>query len=275
VSANPIRFVPLDAADLERWHRPTRYDWLPRLPCVPVADTELLHLGHYAPLVLDLTEALPRVVLLLDPGLLRTPLTLPDGRWRAPYAPMALRALPFGFVSPAGQTIGIAPELAARGEGAGEVLRADMRNVPAFAPTALLLERLQAGSTRLSEAAKMLLAADVCAPLVLPETSLLRDRALFALHPERMRRLSARQAAAFSVDQILGLDLLAACLFSQRHLSREVRLEIETDGEVHTGRVPASHDVPEPLDLPMLVDDSPLFSFEQFTQARAAHHGNA
>lgn len=259
-----MRFLPVDDSAVTRWSRPARLDFLHRLRAVPVADTELLHLSHYCPVVVALAEDGPRVAVLLDPALLRLSPVGRDGRWRHPYAPIALRNLPF-WPGARRAEISVAPELVGDAADDGFAMRdQEGRPTEQFAAVVTWIERLQHGMRRLSDAAKLLVAADVLAPLgvVQPRTLQAKDTGYWTVSPDKFNALEAERAAALSADACLPLDLAAACLFSRRLLARSISL-IESENEKR--RDPAERaplDFVEPLDLHVRLDSSPLFSLD-------------
>ncbi len=264
----PLRFQPLCDSAVERWSRPARFDFLDRLPSVPIADTELLHLSHYCPVMISLTEDGPRVVILLDATMLLSEPINANGRWRAPYMPIALRSLPF-WVGASAADIVIAPELAVQ-EGHEDFALRDAAGKPSeqFAAVNAWIDRLRQGMVRLTEAAKLLVAADVLTPLLINKPGIPApvETGFCTVSPEKFHALDGVRAAALSVDKCLPLDLAAACLFSRRLLARRVMLQ---KIEAAEAQVPAENrraDIVEPLDLHVQLDNSSLFSFEVFAQ---------
>jgi hypothetical protein len=267
----PIRFHPVCNSGVERWSKPRRFDFLDRLPVAPIADTELLHLAHYCPVVISLTDDGPRVLILLDPALMLTAQADRSGRWRPPYVPIALRGLPFWpGTKPA--EVHVAPELVAEAGDEGFALL-DASGDPSeqFATIVAWIERLQLGMRRLSEAVKVLVAADLLTPLEVQRTGVPEPTGYLTVSPDKLNALSNARVAALTTDRCLPLDLAAACLFSRRLLARQVRLQKAQDVEI---TVPAENskeiDFVKPLDIGVKLDTSPLFSFELFSS-----HGSA
>lgn len=258
----PLRFLPLDDSAVTRWRRPARLDFLHRLRLAPIADSELLHLSHYCPVAITLGDGGPRVGILLDPAMLRASPVGADGRWRHPYAPIALRNLPFRPGRRRAE-IEIAPELLDDGD--GHALRDDAgQPTEQFAKIAIWIERLRQGMRRLGEAAKLLVAAGVLAPLAIagPDAPRPAETGFWTIDPHAFDALPAERAAALSADGCLPLDLAAACLFSRRLLARSISI-LTTDAA--TPRAPAVRtpdDFVEPLDLHVRLDSSPLFSVD-------------
>jgi hypothetical protein len=273
--AAPLRFLPMADARLERWTRPRRFDFLDQMPTVPIADTEVLHLSHYCPVVISLSEEGPRVAILLDPALAQPSQIGRDGRWNAPYTPMALRSLPF---RPGARRteIEIAVELAAERHERGFALR-DTSGKPTheFAVVLTLVDRLHQGMRCLCEAAKLLVAADILTNVLVTEPGSVTpaETQFLTVSPQRFAELPASRAAALSIDRCLPLDLLTACLHSQRLLSPRISLREVAAGDM--GQSPSvvsgGPELVEQLDLHVRLDDSPLFSFERLQQAAADH----
>ncbi|WP_342362790.1 SapC family protein [Terrarubrum flagellatum] len=266
-----MRFLPVDESVVTRWTRLERFDFLHRLRTAPVADTELLHLSHYCPIIIMLAEEGPRVAALLDPAMLQSNPVGKDGRWLRPYAPIALRNLPFW---PGARRAGIevAPELVGASADDGFPVRdREGRASEQYAAVVTWIERLQQGMRRLSEAAKLLIAADVLAPLGRLQPGMLNaeETGYFTVSPDRLNALAADRAAALSADRCLPLDLAAACLFSRRLLARSVSLIAREPTSSGAPRENYSEFV-EPLDLHVRLDSSPLFSFEIFESRAAA-----
>jgi hypothetical protein len=257
---------------MKRWSRPRRLDFLDRLPTAPVADTEVLHLAHYAPLVVVATEQGPRVALLLDPSLTRGDPLDKQGRWRLPYCPMALRCLPF-WPGRGARDIDVALELVAPTSEGGLLLHQETGEPSAaFAAVVTLVERLQHGMARLGEAAKILLAADLLVPLMVEEPgAAARETRLLTVSGPALRSLSPTQSAGLTADRCLPLELATAMVFSQGHLAARVkpgRRPAEA-AAVAVGSLNVSLDMAEP---PMGVDVSPLFSFELLHRLEAKLH---
>jgi hypothetical protein len=271
-----IRFEPVRDSTIERWSTPRRFDFLHRLPVAPIADTELLHLSHYCPTVITLEDDGPRVSALLDPTLLQSAPVDKNGRWRPPYAPIALRNLPFWpGAKPA--DIHFAPELVIETAGAGFALL-DASGDPSeqFGTVITWIERLQLGMRRLREAAKLVLAADLLMPLVVTGPGLPQPVATdyFTVSLEKLYALAPIRIAAFTSDRCLALDLVTACVFSRRLLARRVTIQ-KIDAEVPP--IPHSNDRElglRALDIGLRLDGSPLFSFEDFARLKTARAGD-
>lgn len=259
-----IEFTPLAQADLVAWSRPSQLSCFDQLLYAPIADTELLHVSHYAPVAIRYGAG-PDVVLLLHSNLQNAPLLSPDRRWLPPYAPMAIRALPFrGGPEPGEPEVAIA--LARAGEARFVLRDADGKAGPEFANVLDLLQRLARGSTRLANAAKLLIAADVLVPLYAPDSH--PDETLMTLSPERLRALSPRRCASLTADTNLGLELAGAMLFSQRWLSKGVIQDLPAPEPPPAPRETYStYSRNDALDQPLLMDDSSLFSIDEFLKS--------
>lgn len=270
--AEPVRFVPVRESSVERWSKPQRFDFLRRLPTAPIADTELLHLSHYCPIVIERTDDGPSVRVLLDPDMTGAPPIDKEGRWRPRYSPIALRTLPFWPGEPPEQ-IAVAPELF-EAEHEGFALR-DSAGKPSeqFALIVASINRLRQGMTRLDRAAKVLIAADLLTPLLVDragEPSL--ETCYLTLSMGRFRMLAPEQAAALSVDHCLPLDLAAACAFSQRLLATEIGPRAASEAPPRKPQQHAGHwtDLVDPFEIDLTLDSSQLFSFEAFRNAGTA-----
>lgn len=258
-----LRFQSVSDAGCERWSWPKRLDFLERLPTAPVGDSEVLHLSHYCPIVIVQSADGPRVAILLDPALLRSHPLGRDGRWRAPYSPMALRSLPFWPGSSASE-IAIALELIAGDDEASLPMRDEAgRPSHEFAAVVTLVGQLQHGIRRLAEAAKVLMAADLLVPLVTEEAG--RDpveTAYLTVGAGRLAAMTPQRAASLSMDHCTPLDLAAACLFSQGLLARRVK-PLRTERRAAAGAA-AEAAMAQHFEAHMRIDSSPLFSFELF-----------
>jgi hypothetical protein len=269
-ATSPLRFERLDG--VARWSRPRRLDFFDRLPTAPVADSELLNLAHHCPLVVVSGPKGPRVAVLLDPRLSRSDPLGKDGAWRFPYCPMALRCLPF-WPGQRPSDVDIAVDIALQHPEASLPLR-ESSGAPsnAFAAVMTLVERLQEGMARLDAAANLLLAADLLAPVVVDRGDGEAEPTTYlTVAPDKVRDLSPARAAALAAQRCLPLELVAACLFSHRHLAPRVK-PLAAAAPMHP-RAPrateASFDMLEPH---MALDRSPLFSFDLLSRIDARVH---
>lgn len=265
-----IRFQPIGECAIARWNKPQRFDFLHRLPTAPIADTELLHLSHYCPTVIRVADDGPRVLILLDPAMVLSTPVDKDGRWRPPYAPIALRSLPFWPGEKPAEIL-VSPELVAQTADESFALL-DTSDNPSeqFAAVITWIERLQHGMRQLSEASKLIMAADLLVPLVVhqPGLPLPVETDYFTVSPQKVNALSAARAAAFTSARCLPLDLVTACLFSRRLLARRVTLQkVDAAAPSVPGESAKEIDFVSPLDIKL--DTSPLFSFEHFVGAES------
>lgn len=268
-----MKFRSVSEAGVVRWSRPRRLDFFDRLPTAPVADSELLHVSHYCPVVVLAGPDGPRVALLLDPALSRSDPIGKDGRWRLPYCPMALRCLPF-WPGSNPSDVEIALDIALQHPEAGMPLH-DEAGVPsdAFAAVVSLIERLSAGMERLSAAATLLVAGDLLVPLTIEgaDGAAPVETGYLTVDPDRLAAMTALRAASFSADHCLPIELATACLFSQRLLRPRVKLLKAPGGKPQRAPDAAAMDGLA-LEAPTSVDTSPLFSFELFARLEAQAH---
>lgn len=269
-TARDMHFVPVEAAGVTGWGRPQRLDQIDRLGFLPVADTELLNLAHHCPIAIQLNSGSPSVVCLLGEAFLRESRVNGEGRWLAPYMPLALRSLPFRSRLVKGQrVVEIAPDLAAPAEPAAlPLLEADGTPGKDYAAVLAMLGVIERGAARLADAARLLLAADLLIPLGREAEG--SAEGLMVMSGERLEALPPLRAAALAADRCLAFDLAAASLFSRRWLA---------EGLVHDRPVEVAAAAPAPplvmldqglrdaIDQPLMLDASPLFSFDDFLVA--------
>jgi hypothetical protein len=273
-----VRFLRVADSAVKRWSKPKRFDFLHRLPAAPIADTELLHLSHYCPVVIGLTADGPRVRILLDPQMVVAAPVDKNGRWRPGYSPIALRTLPF-WPGEESAEIQIAPELFAVSDNDGFSF-CDRSGRPSeqFAVMIASIDRLRQGMQRLDQAAKLLLAVELLTPLVVNRSGELpAEIEYFSVSIEKFRSLAATQVAVLSADHCLSLDLAVACMFSRRLLARHVGLR--ADKSIDRGpeeKAPGLwNDIVEPFEMNLKLDTTQLFSFEQFRRAESASSSKA
>ncbi|PPD16079.1 MAG: hypothetical protein CTY25_03655 [Methylobacterium sp.] len=262
-----IEFTPLGRSGLVSWSRPGEFSCFDELLSAPIADTELLHLSHYGPIAIRYGAG-PDVVLLLHSSLHQAPLLSPERRWLPPYAPMAIRALPFRRgAEPEEPEVALA--LATDGDARFALRGADGKPGPEFAMALDLLQRLGRGSARLANAAKLLIAADLLVPLYAPESH--PDETLLTVSAERLRALGPRRVAALTADANLAFELAGAMLFSQRWLAKGVIQDVPAPETTPIPPAPretfATYSPSDALDQPVLLDDSSLFSIDEFLQS--------
>ncbi|KQU51578.1 hypothetical protein ASG72_08545 [Bosea sp. Leaf344] len=266
-----LRFVPVETAGLSVWGRPPRLDCLDALGVLPVADTELLNLSHHCPIAIRLGPAGPAVVCLLGRDFVRKPLVSGEGRWLAPYWPLALRSLPFRSRLVQGRrVVEIAPELAAAAEGAALALSAEGSAGSDYAAILGMLGVLERGAARLADAARLLLAADLLIPI--GEHGQERCAGLTVVSGERLGRLPPHRAAALAADRCLAFDLAAASLFSRRWLADGLILD-RPEERAAPAPMPdlamLDHGLRDAIEQPLILDNSPLFSFETYFGPRS------
>ncbi len=266
-----VAFLPVDESGLVTWSRPRRFDWASRIDVFPVADSEVLNLSHHCAIAVRNAAGGPTAVCVLGAGLLRSSPINREGRWTPPYAPLALRSMPFRVRMERGnRRIEVAPAIANL-EGNTESLRLiDHGGGPTAEYAAILsmLDRLGRGSARLSHAAKLLMAADVLVPIGPLDKD---ERPILAVvSGERLARLPAHRAAALTADGCAAFDLAAACLFSQRWLAKGI---IKDQWPVlETAPIPPRNEMfdnglASAMEQPFQMDDGALFSFEDFVRA--------
>jgi hypothetical protein len=269
----PHRFVPVEMSGLRDWRRPADSRWIELDGLLPVADTELLNLSHHCPIAIRLADGIPAVVCLLDAHHLRAPRFGADGRWIAPYAPIALRALPFRVrIEPEGRRVEVSVALArAESDGPAYPLLDDAgRPGRDYAAILSMLDALAKGSARLADAARLLIAADLLVPLAPRDER--SGPALLTVGRERLLGLSPDRAAALAMDACLPLDLAAAAIFSQRWLADGLLRDAPPAPAAATRDRPdlLDHGLRDAIDQPFSLDGEALFDFEAFARARRA-----
>ncbi len=270
-----IVFVPAKTAGVCTWSRPRRFDFFDTLVAAPIADSEILNLAHYGPIAVRMEEGGLEVVLLLHSAFTTASLVSNQGRWVPPYAPMSLRCLPFrgsGLVDDMEFAPGLCDLDAEQHPFTNEKGGPD----PAYAYVLQMLQRLSQGGARLSQAAKMLLAADLLAPLHQLESH--PDLSLFVPDPERFARLSAIRAAALTIDANMPLELASAALFSQRWLKKGSIQSVAKSADelpVTERAAPTRPTYHDDLDRSFVMDDSSLFSIDAFLKAVDGNNGGA
>ncbi|MBN8939833.1 MAG: SapC family protein [Rhizobiales bacterium] len=268
-----FRFVPVKEAGLSGWSRLEAFPWLDQVGVLPLADTEFMALSHFCPLAIEMHEQGPRPVAIVHARFVCHRLLSEDFRWRPPYAPLALRSLPFwNGAAMAAEAIEICPDLAqATADPKSRQAMFGQKGKPtqSYAAITSMLDRIARSHGKLRNAAKVLLAADLLAPL-----ADLGGGALQALHtidPEAMSALSPGRLMGLTADSCCPLELATAITFSRRWLAKDALRS--ADGQFPTmagARQRAQeHAVVEPLDQLFGLDDSPLFSFDDFLRNHA------
>ncbi|WP_170181976.1 SapC family protein [Phreatobacter stygius] len=270
--SDELRFVPLKHAGLSSWHRLVSFPWLDRLGVLPVADTEFLALSHFCPIAIEMHESGPRAVAILHAQLVAHRLLTEDGRWRPPYAPLALRSLPFrNGAAMTADAVEICPALAE--QGADPKLRQAIFGhkggpTQSYAAILSMIDRLARSGARLRNAAKVLMAADLLVPLAnLPPGPFGQ---LHTISLDGMLALSSHRLMALTSDACCPLELATAVTFSRRWLNRDTLKSADNLFAATVGGVRQKlyeHGVVDPLDQPVGLDDSPLFSFDDYVRS--------
>ncbi len=271
-----LAFSPLADYGESSWSRPADLFWLDRLGILPVADTEILALAHFCPIAIDIAGGSPRVVAVVHSRHVAHQLLSDDGRWKPPYAPLAIRTMPFRN-APAGRGgIEICLEIAqAEGDQRLRQLMFGQKGGATQAWTSIqtMLSHLRKGAPRLANAAKVLLGLDMPSPIATVAggqpavLSTIRTDDLLAIEPGRIVALTA--------DSCCPLELATAMAFSRRWLAPEA---LHGEARRHAPVMPGvreklyGHALAEPLDETFALDHSPLFSFDEFS-ARAKGMG--
>ncbi|MCZ8186611.1 MAG: SapC family protein [Beijerinckiaceae bacterium] len=267
------RFVPVESLDSIAWAPLTQYSGILPLDLVPLSDTELLNAAHYALLGVHVSRTYPAepiVALLLNPDLARaTPLDA-GGRWMAPYTPLALRLLPF---SPARNGSILFCEAFAGPPGASphRVRDPGGAQTPEFRNVVELGRLLAQGVRRLSDAARVLLAADLLIPLE-PLDSHPGERFL-VINANALGALPPSRAAGLTTMGMLPLELAAASLFSLRYRKRRivqapVTAQAPVDILARNPQDRLGSPLPDNLTQIYELDSSLLFSLESFASAK-------
>jgi hypothetical protein len=263
--AEDLAFTPLSRAQLQSWSAPGGFGFLDRDPVLPLADSEILHVAHYAPLAIHMTARGPVVGLLVHSALTTSNLVAPDGRWLPPYLPIALRCLPFR-PQELGKEPCVALELIT---GTSERFQLfDQGQIPTkeFKPLAMLMDKLALGQQRIGDAAKVLMAADLLSPLIYPINA--GRRPLMSVRTASLAMLKPSRAATLTADRNLPFELAAALIFSQRWMAKGVTIEVPDTAPDIVPQSAERRDVtPDWNDELPLLDDNELFSIEAFMSA--------
>lgn len=261
---------------------PAKITWGPRsdfadllpLLALPIGDSEMLNLSHYAPIAIHLPDderAIPIVVILLHPALTRVSPFDGQGKWLPPYQPLALRSLPF-TPDDCGNCL-YAPDLVMiDGHPGSHSHDADGRQSKEYRLMLDLVQRLYNGSRWLSDAARLLLSAGVLAPLeAIPEQG---NSRLYVLNANRLAAVEPVCAAGLTAFSMLPMELAAALLFSSRYLARRLDANAADGyaGPVFNASARAEMSELLPPDLMAgryILDAGSLFNFEAFDQASA------
>jgi len=269
-SADPgrrgLNFVPLSDYPEATWSPPQDLFWIEDVGCIPIADTEMLGLAHFCPITIEMDESTPRVVAVVKSSYVAHSLLTDSGRWKAPYSPLALRAMPFRNATNPADGIEICPEMA----GASRDPERRMAMVGqkggvtnAFAQVQTMLKRLRLGGTRLSNAAKTLIGLDVLTPLA-PLTGQ-HSRPHYTLRIGDLLALPASRILSLTTDACCPLDLACAMTFSSRALTPLALTRNLVPVQAAYAGVREKlygHALIEPLDDEFQLDHSELFSLE-------------
>ncbi|CEJ10277.1 SapC [bacterium YEK0313] len=272
--ADGLVFVPLRQAGLSHWNRLVSFGWLDTVGVLPIADTEFMALAHFCPLAVEMHAGGPRLVVVMHSGMVVHRLVGPDGRWRPPYAPLALRSLPFrNGAALAQNAIEICPDLASQGTDPAlrqAILGEKGKPSQSYATILGMLDRLARSAPRLRNAVKVLMAAELLAPLATPADATFG--ALHSISQDALLALSEHRLMALTSDACCPLELAAAICFSRRWLTRD-SLAAEAPLAANLAGIrpaPFDHGPASPLDLSVGLDDSALFSFDDFVRSTAA-----
>ncbi len=264
-----LTFTPLTDYGNSSWSRPADLFWLDRLGILPVADTEILALAHFCPIAIDVAGGSPRVVAVVHSRHLAHQLLSDDGRWKCPYAPLAIRTMPFRNAPVARDGIEICLEIA---EAGGDPhLRQPMFGqkggaTQAWTSIQTMLGHLRKGAPRLGNAAKALLGLDLPTPIARLANG--QPASLHTIRTDDLLAVQPGRIVALTADSCCPLELATAMAFSRRWLASEA---LQGDARQHS---PASssvreklygHALAEPLDETFALDHSPLFSFDEFS----------
>jgi hypothetical protein len=270
-----LTFVrPPEAGDAQRFRPVLRHGWLDGLGIMPIADRELMNVAHHAPIVIVCGVGEPSAQALVRDDLTLSPAVDKAGRWRPVYKPLALRALPFLLLDPAGDDrrealISGIPDAAL---GAPVAFHAESGARRPEATVALQhLAPLHAGARALGAAAEALLASGLLAPLRLSgeAAQFFDSMELLTPDPKRLAALPPSRTAALARNGRLTLDLLVAAHFSARLLAHAVRPLIDAPSP-QSGLAMDLDPAPADIDAPGLgLDESPLFSIDAFIAREA------
>ncbi|MCZ8375769.1 MAG: SapC family protein [Beijerinckiaceae bacterium] len=267
------RFVAVDSLEAPAWTPLSDYSGVQPIDVVPLADTELLNAAHYALLGVHVSRAYPAepiVALLLHPDLTRAAPLDAGGKWVAPYTPLALRLLPF---SPARngsmlfcEAFAGPPETSTQ-----RVKDPGGAHTPEFRNVVELGRLLAQGARRLSDAARVLLAADLLLPLE-PLDSHPGERFL-VINANALGALSPSRAAGLTTMGMLPLDLAAASLFSLRYRKRRIVQEpaaaqAPLDILARNPQDRLGSPLPDNLTQIYELDSSMLFSLDSFASPK-------
>jgi hypothetical protein len=264
-----LAFTPLADYSGSSWSRPADLFWLDRLGILPVADTEILALAHFCPIAIDVAGGTPRVVAVVHSRHLAHQILSDDGRWKAPYAPLAIRTMPFRNAPTMRAGVEICLEIA---EAEGDPrLRQPMFGqkggaTQPWASIQTMLGHLRKGAPRLANAAKALLGLDLLTPIARLGNG--EPASLHTIRIDDLLAIEPGRIVALTADSCCPLELATAMAFSRRWLAPDVlNGEVRRDSPAMTGvrEKLYGHVLVEPLDETFALDHSPLFSFDEFS----------
>ena len=274
---NSIRFTSLPNQDHKVWRRPKSFTFVNEISQVPLSDSEILLTSHYLPIAIDVVEEGLQVVAVTTPKFQRSPLIGPEGQWQRGYMPIAFRCLPFRTISGArkNETLEMAVNLNEEDETVLPIFSIDGSLSPPVARIATLLHRLEEGKQVLQKAAEKLLIADVLTSFQM--TSLTGaapiPSRLLTVDRNKLEAMSKSRAAHLVNHDFLPMDLAAACIFSQRLMPKLFSIATNSIQADERPKI-----VPVGIDDLMIslqdikIDESELFSFEQF-EKKSRRHG--
>ena len=267
IANDAICFANLPDNEPGSWRRPRSFAFLDRLAKIVLSDSELLLTSYYLPVAIDCLDDELQVIAISHPRFQRSRLVGENGQWLRPYMPIALRCLPFRA---APGTKGDRLEIAVNLEQTVDSLPLPMFSSagslsPEVESIQALLRRLERGKAKLERAAEKLLIAGVLAPFRMPKLRGTAEVELKVLTVDRkmFAALSSARAAQLVKGDFLAVDLMAACIFSQRlvpHL-----MPVASDGgssAMPTDSTINRHDFAASLKDPIQLDPSGLFSFD-------------
>jgi hypothetical protein len=267
----PIQFKPLAEIQPAVWRKPASFAFAQQISQIPLSDSELLLTSSHLPIVIDCISDRPRVVAIIDSRFHRAPVIGEKGQWQRGYLPIALRCLPFRLPNATGadNTLEMAINLPQKEEPGAALYSGANELSPEVKGIAALLRRLEEGKQQLQQAASQLLIAGMLTPIRLGRNAGTTTGRSFTVSRELFSTLSGTRTALLAKDGFLPLDLAAACIFSQRHLTTLVSVAPSGVASVDSTSATTAtlEDLITPLRLNAYVDDQDLFSFEQYRNA--------
>lgn len=267
-----LQFKPLPANTGSRWRRPTSLTFVGAMLHFPISDTELQQSSHYLPIAIEDTDDGLNVVAITAPQFQRTALVSPDGKWQRAYVPIALRCLPFQIGHSKADTIEIASNFDGTDAPDFPLFDADGSLSSEVKTIAAMLRRLEQGKGRLRAAAEQLFIAGLLTRFHVAALAGTDARALSLLTVDvaAFRAVPAPRIATLA-QQMLVLDLAAACIFSQRLTSLKAIQPIPDQMETNDVDDDAVQTL-IPSSTAAQLDNSELFSFEHFAATGSHDH---